>query len=165
MNYLELEKNMKLTDLITEKTIIPEFKSKNKTDIINELIDLFKDDPRVKNLEKVRETVLEREKIMSTGVGKNFAIPHGKTDAVEDVVCAFGRSTQPIEYQSLDDQPVHIVFLIVGQDSQVSLHIKLLSRISRMMTNDDFRAKLINAKTTQEILAIFKQEEAEYIEL
>ncbi len=156
---------MKLTDLITEKTIIPEFKSKNKTDIINELIDLFKDDPRVKNLEKVRETVLEREKIMSTGVGKNFAIPHGKTDAVEDVVCAFGRSTQPIEYQSLDDQPVHIVFLIVGQDSQVSLHIKLLSRISRMMTNDDFRAKLINAKTTQEILAIFKQEEAEYIEL
>jgi len=156
---------MKLTDLITEKTIIPEFKSSNKTDIINELIDLFKDDPRVKNLEKVRETVLEREKIMSTGVGKNFAIPHGKTDAVEDVVCAFGRSTQPIEYQSLDDQPVHIVFLIVGQDNQVSLHIKLLSRISRMMTNDDFRAKLINAKTTQEILAIFKKEEAEYIEL
>ncbi len=156
---------MKLTDLITEKTIIPEFKSSNKTDIINELIDLFKDDPRVKNLEKVRETVLEREKIMSTGVGKNFAIPHGKTDAVDDVVCAFGRSTQPIEYQSLDDQPVHIVFLIVGQDNQVSLHIKLLSRISRMMTNDDFRAKLINAKTTQEILAIFKKEEAEYIEL
>lgn len=156
---------MKLTDLITEKTIIPEFKSKNKTDIINELIDLFKDDPRVKNLEKVRDTVLEREKIMSTGVGKNFAIPHGKTDAVEDVICAFGRSTEPIEYQSLDDQPVHIVFLIVGQDNQVSLHIKLLSRISRMMTNDDFRAKLIGAKTTQEILAIFKNEEAEYIEL
>ena len=142
---------MKLTDLITEKTIIPEFKSKNKTDIINELIDLFKDDPRVKNLEKVRETVLEREKIMSTGVGKNFAIPHGKTDAVEDVVCAFGRSTEPIEYQSLDDQPVHIVFLIVGQDNQVSLHIKLLSRISRMMTNDDFRAKLVAAKSTPEI--------------
>ena len=156
---------MKLTDLITEKTIIPEFKSKNKTDIINELIDLFKDDPRVKNLEKVRETVLEREKIMSTGVGKNFAIPHGKTDAVEDVVCAFGRSTEPIEYQSLDDQPVHIVFLIVGQDNQVSLHIKLLSRISRMMTNDDFRAKLVAAKSTPEILAIFKKEESEYIEL
>jgi fructose-specific phosphotransferase system IIA component len=156
---------MKLTDLITEKTIIPEFKSKNKTDIINELIDLFKDDPRVKNLEKVRETVLEREKIMSTGVGKNFAIPHGKTDAVNDVICAFGRSTEPIEYQSLDDQPVHIVFLIVGQDNQVSLHIKLLSRISRMMTNDDFRAKLIAAKSTPEILAIFKKEESEYIEL
>jgi len=156
---------MKLTDLITEKTIIAEFKSKNKTDIINELIDLFKDDPRVTNLEKIRETVLEREKIMSTGVGKNFAIPHGKTDAVSEVICAFGRSTHPIEYKSLDDQPVHLVFLIVGQDSQVSTHIKLLSRISRMMTNDDFRTKLIGAKATEEILAMFKTEEADYIEL
>ena len=156
---------MKLTDLINEKTIIAEFKSHNKTEIINELIDLFKDDPRVLDIEKVRQTVLEREKIMSTGVGKNFAIPHGKTDAVTDVVCAFGRSSTPIDYQSLDQQPVHLVFLLVGQDSLVSLHIKLLSRISRMMTNDEFREHLISAKTKEEILDIFKKEEASYIEL
>ena len=156
---------MKLTDLINEKTIIAEFTSRNKTDIINELINLFKDDPRVTDIEKVRQTVLEREKIMSTGVGKNFAIPHGKTDAVTDVICAFGRSTAPIDYQALDQQPVHLVFLLVGQDSLVSLHIKLLSRISRMMTNDGFREQLIKAATVEEILGIFKKEELAYFEL
>ncbi|MCE1189528.1 MAG: PTS sugar transporter subunit IIA [Ignavibacteria bacterium] len=156
---------MKLFELLSETTIIPELKSTEKIDVINELIDLFKDDPRVKDIEQVRETVIAREKIMSTGVGKNFAIPHGKTEAVTDVICAFGKSTAPIEYDALDQQPVHLVFLIVGQDNLVSLHIKLLSRISRMMTKDEFREKLIQAATTAEILTIFREEEASYFDL
>ncbi len=156
---------MRLSDLLNEKTIIPELKSREKDSVINELIDLFKDDGRVNNLEKVRTKVLEREKIMSTGVGKNFAVPHGKTDAVNDIICAFGKSTEPIEYQSLDQQPVHLVFLLVGQDNSVSLHIKLLSRISRMMTKDEFREKLMNAKTVAEIREAFLNEEKDYIDL
>ena len=156
---------MRLSDLLNEKTIISELKSRDKDSVINELIDLFKDDPRVNNLEKVRMKVLEREKIMSTGVGKNFAVPHGKTDAVNDIICAFGKSTEPIEYQSLDQQPVHLVFLLVGQDNSVSLHIKLLSRISRMMTKDEFREKLMNAKNVTEIREAFLNEEKDYIDL
>lgn len=156
---------MRLSDLINEKTIISELKSTEKTAVINELIDLFKNDPRVIDIDKVRQKVLEREKIMSTGVGKNFAVPHGKTDAVTDIVCAFGRSSQPIEYQSLDQQPVHLVFLLIGQDNSVSLHIKLLSRISRMMTKDEFREKLLAAKSTAEICAAFVEEEKDYIDL
>lgn len=156
---------MKLTDYLTEKVIIAELRSSGKTEVINELIDLFKDDPRVIDLEKLRNAVFEREKIMSTGVGKNFAIPHGKTDAITDVVCAFGKSTKPIDYQSLDYQPVHLVFLLVGKDNLVSLHIKLLSRISRMMTKDDFREKLMKAETSSEILNIFKTEESSLFDL
>lgn len=156
---------MKLSELLNESTIIYQLQSTEKTDVINELIDLFKDDPRVKDIEKVRETVLAREKIMSTGVGKNFAIPHGKTVATTDILCAFGRSATPIEYDALDQQPVHLLFLIVGQDNLVSLHIKLLSRISRMMTKDDFREKLMNAQTKEEILAIFREEESSYFDL
>ncbi|MBI2418722.1 MAG: PTS sugar transporter subunit IIA [Ignavibacteriales bacterium] len=156
---------MKLSELLSEATIIHQIQSTEKTDVINEMIDLFKDDPRVKDIEKVRETVLAREKIMSTGVGKNFAIPHGKTVATTDILCAFGRSATPLEYDALDQQPVHLLFLIVGQDNLVSLHIKLLSRISRMMTKDDFREKLMNAATKEEILAIFKEEESSYFDL
>ncbi len=156
---------MRLSDLLNEKTIIPELKSNEKTGVINELIDLFKDDPKVLNIDKVRQKVLEREKIMSTGVGKNFAVPHGKTDAVNDIICAFGKSTEPIEYQSLDQQPVHLVFLLVGQDTSVSSHIKLLSRISRMMTKDEFREKLIRSTTVEEINAAFLNEEKDYIDL
>ncbi|MDR3626755.1 MAG: PTS sugar transporter subunit IIA [Ignavibacteriaceae bacterium] len=156
---------MKILDLLNNNYIIPDLKGESKEDVINELIDLFKDDKRVIDLEKVRDAVLEREKIMSTGVGKGFAIPHGKTNAVNDILAAFGKSNRPIEYDSLDGHPVNLVFLLVGKDNLVSKHIKLLSRISRMMNKDEFREKLIQANTSDEILEIFRKEEENYFEV
>ena len=156
---------MKVTDLLKDGFVIAELNGASKDEVINELIDLFKDDPRVNDLDKIREAVLEREKIMSTGVGKGFAIPHGKTNNVNEILGAFGRSTKPIDYQSLDQQPVHLVFLLVGKDNLVSTHIKLLSRISRMMNKDEFRNSLIEAKSQEEILDLFKKEEENYFEV
>lgn len=156
---------MKVLDLLSDKYVIPELKSQSKDAVINELIDLFKDDPRVIDLEKVREAVLEREKIMSTGVGKGFAIPHGKTNTVNDILAAFGKTNRPIDYDSLDGHPVNLVFLLVGKDNLVSKHIKLLSRISRMMNKDEFRQSLLKAKTSEEILDIFRKEEENYFEV
>ncbi len=156
---------MKVTELLRNNFIIPNLKGTGKEEVINELIDLFKDDPRVKDFEKVKEAVLEREKIMSTGVGKGFAIPHGKTTYVDEMLGAFGKTTRPIDYQSLDNQPVHLVFLLVGKDNLVSTHIKLLSRISRMMNNDEFRNALLEAKTNEEILELFKKEEESYFDI
>jgi fructose-specific phosphotransferase system IIA component len=156
---------MKVLDLLTNNFIIPSLKGQTKEEVITELIDLFKDDSRVIDLEKVRDAVLEREKIMSTGVGKGFAIPHGKTNAVNDILAAFGKSNQPIEYDSLDGHPVNLVFLLVGKENLVSKHIKLLSRISRMMNKDEFREKLIKASTQEEILELFRKEEENYFEV
>ncbi len=156
---------MKVLDLLNNKYIVADLEGQTKEEVINELIDLFKDDPRVIDIEKVRDAVLEREKIMSTGVGKGFAIPHGKTNAVNDILAAFGKTNRPIEYDSLDGHPVYLVFLLVGKDNLVSKHIKLLSRISRMMNKDEFREKLFKAKTADEILEIFKKEEENYFEV
>ncbi len=156
---------MKVSELLNEKYVITDFSSTSKEDVINELIDLFKDDERVTDLEKARAAVLEREKIMSTGVGKGFAIPHGKTDAVKDVVAAFGKSNKDIDYDALDGNPVHLVFLLIGREDTVSKHIKLLSRISRMMNKDDFRQKLMEANSKEEIISIFKEEEEHYAEV
>lgn len=153
---------MKISDLLKEKFILKEFNGKTKDDIIIELINLFKDDPRVTNLNDVKTCVLDREKIMSTGVGKGFAIPHGKTNSINDILAAFGKSEKPIDYDALDGEPVHLVFLLVGKDEFVGKHIKLLSRISRLMNSDDFRDRLINAKDKNEILSIFQQEEQNY---
>ena len=150
---------MKISELLKEKYILTEFKSADKAEIINEMIDLFNDDERVSNLEEVRKCVLDREKIMSTGVGKGFAIPHGKSNSVNDIIAAFGKSAQPIEYNALDGNPVQLIFLMVGQEKLVGSHIKVLSRISRIMNNDDFRAKLLEAKSTEEILNVFENEE------
>ena len=156
---------MKLSDLLHKDFIIAELKSTVKEEVINELIDLFNNDSRVIDLKKVRDAVLDREKIMSTGVGKGFAIPHGKTGAVNEILAAFGKTENPIDYQALDSQPVHLVFLLVGKDNMVSTHIKLLSRISRMMTKDEFREKLIHAKSNDEIVELFKTEEQNYFDV
>jgi fructose-specific phosphotransferase system IIA component len=156
---------MKVFELLDSKYILTGFKSNNKDDVMNELIDLLKGDERVIDLEEVRKCVFDREKIMSTGVGKGFAIPHGKTNSITDIIAAFGKSETPIEYNSLDGEPVHLVFLLVGKDNLVGKHIKLLSRISRLMNNDEFREQLIKADTVESILKIFEEEEQNYADV
>ena len=153
---------MKVYELLDLKNTLTEFKSENKDDVINELVDLLKGDERVINLEDIRKCVFEREEKMSTGVGKGFAIPHGKTNSVTDIVAAFGKSETPIEYNSLDGEPVHLVFLMIGKETLLAKHIKLLSRISRLMNNEEFRKKLIEAESKESILKIFKEEEQSY---
>ena len=156
---------MKVYELLEKKYILTDFKSKDKIDIINELIDLYKNDKKVNDLEKARTAVLDREKIMSTGVGKGFAIPHGKSNGVNDVIAAFGKTKHDIDYDALDGDPVHHVFLLIGRDDMVSKHIKLLSRISRLMNNDEFRDRLLEASTEENIINIFKKAEEKYIDV
>ena len=156
---------MKFFELLKADYIISDLKGETKEEIINELLDLFKKDQRVSDIEKMRSAVLEREKIMSTGVGKGFAIPHGKTNSVGEILAAFGKTKRDIEYESLDNQPVHLVFLLVGKDNLVSTHIKLLSRISRLMNKDEFRQKLIDAESSEQILEIFKEEEKSFFDV
>jgi fructose-specific phosphotransferase system IIA component len=153
---------MKVHELLNTKFILTEFKSEHKDDVINELVDLLKGDERVTDLEEVRKCVFEREEKMSTGVGKGFAIPHGKTNYVTDILAAFGKSKTPIEYNSLDGEPVHLLFLLIGKENLVAKHIKLLSRISRLMNNEEFRKKLIEAESKESILKIFEEEEQSY---
>jgi len=155
---------MKICDILRVDKIIPSMKGSSKDEIIDELIGLFKNDKRVVNLEEMRNAIHEREKIMSTGVGKGFAIPHAKTNSVSEIIAAFGKIDQPIDFQALDEQPVNLVFLLVGKESLVGPHIKLLSRISRMMNKDEFREGLTKAKTAKEIYSLFEEEENHYFE-
>ena len=155
---------MKIREILQVGKIIPSLQGKEKTDVVNELVDLFKDDDRVKDLDELRNAVHEREKIMSTGVGKGFAIPHAKTNSINEIVAAFGKLDEPIDFQALDEQPVNLVFLLVGKENLVGPHIKLLSRISRMMNKDEFRESLSKAKTAEEIYSLFENEEKQYFE-
>ena len=155
---------MKICEILQVGKIISSLQGKEKTDVVNELVDLFKDDDRVKDLDEMRNAVHEREKIMSTGVGKGFAIPHAKTNSVNEIVAAFGKLDEPIDFQALDEQPVNLVFLLVGKENLVGPHIKLLSRISRMMNKDEFRESLSKAKTAEEIYSLFENEEKQYFE-
>ncbi|MFN4110792.1 MAG: PTS sugar transporter subunit IIA [Ignavibacteria bacterium] len=156
---------MKVSELLNETNILLDVEAKDKYELIDKLIDVVANSDKVLDKEKVRNCVYEREKILSTGVGKGFAVPHGKTDAVTDIVLAFAITKEPLDYEALDNQPVRLVMLMVGKDSLLSSHIKLLSRISRLMNNDEFRENLLNAKTKQEVLEIFRKEEANYFDV
>lgn len=156
---------MKISDILTENLVVIGLEGDSKDEIINSMIDIVSASPKVLDKDKVREAILEREKIMSTGVGNGFAIPHGKTEAVSDIVAAFAVTANPIDYHSLDEKPVRLVFLLVGKDNMVGPHIKLLSRISRLMNKEEFRKRLLELKSSKEVLDMFKEEEASYFEV
>jgi fructose-specific phosphotransferase system IIA component len=151
---------MKISDILDETRILTNMEGDTKVDVINSLIELLAVSPKVLDKEKVREAIFERENIMSTGVGNGFAIPHGKTDAVSDIVAAFAVTKEPIDYEALDEQPVRLIFLLIGKGNMVGPHIKLLSRISRLMNKEEFRKKLLEAPDPKDVMHIFRTEEA-----
>jgi len=155
---------MKISEILNEKVISVGLECTDKDDAINKMVDLASNSDLMTDINKVRECVIEREKLVSTGVGKGFAIPHGKTDEIKGIVAAFAVLKEPVDFDSIDLEPVQFVFLIVGKESLLNAHIKLLSRISRLMNKDEFREKLEEAKTPQEVLKIFTEEEANSFE-
>src|SRR5687767_6182766 len=133
---------MKISDILSADVIEVGLDAKDKDDSINRVIALASKSGKILDQQKVTETIFEREKLVSTGVGKGFAIPHGKTEAIKDVVAAFAITKEPIEFDSIDGEPVRFIFLLVGKETLLNTHIKLLSRISRLMNKDDFRDNL-----------------------
>jgi len=155
---------MKITDILNSDNVRVNLPGTTKEEILNAMVELAGQSSHVTDVEKMRSAIFDREKIMSTGVGSGFAIPHGKTDAVSNIVAAFATTEHAIDYQSLDEQPVRLIFLLVGRDTMVGPHIKLLSRISRLMNKEDFRKKLLTATDVAGLLQIFQDEEAAYTE-
>jgi mannitol/fructose-specific phosphotransferase system IIA component (Ntr-type) len=155
---------MNIHSLLTTKSVLPKLKVKDKETLLNKLVDLLEPQVESPQLDSIREAVFEREEIMSTGVGKGLAIPHGKASGIDTNYASFATLDNPIDYESIDDKPVRIVFLLVGPESKNSAHIKLLSRISRLMNISRFRDALINCETPEEILNLFKTEEDQYFD-
>jgi fructose-specific phosphotransferase system IIA component len=150
---------MKINEVLELKNVIPELNGSSKQEVIDELINLFKGDERVTDLESIRNSVYEREEIMSTGVGHGFGIPHCKTRGVTEILAAFGKTKMPIDFNALDGKPVNMIFLLIGKDNLVAPHIKLLSRISLLMNKEEFRKSINDAITAEEIYNLFINEE------
>lgn len=150
---------MNIVSLLDEKTVLPNLEVDNKKDILDNLISSLSSKVNRQELETIRSAVFERERIMSTGVGKGLAIPHGKAPGIDKNYAAFARLKHPVDYEAIDGEPVSLVFLLVGPQSSNSMHIKMLSRISRLMNNNDFRQALKTCKSSKKIIELFKEEE------
>jgi mannitol/fructose-specific phosphotransferase system IIA component (Ntr-type) len=132
-----------------------------KDEVIDALVDLLEGHDAIDSLGAVRDAVFEREKVMSTGVGKTLALPHAKTAAARSTVAAFATTAHPIDFGAIDNQPVRLVFLLVGPESDKSRHIKILGRISRLVSRDAVREQLLNVEAPKEVISILKEGEAE----
>ena len=150
---------MLLTDLLTIDRIRIPLEATTKDDILRELVDVITQQG-VNEPEEVLRAVREREAVLSTGIGNGVAIPHGKSAVVPDLVMAAGRTASPIEFDSLDGQPVQLLFMLVGPETAAGPHIKALSRISRLIRKDSVREQLIKAKTAEEFFRGLKDAEA-----
>ena len=128
------------------------------------MVGIIGDSVKLNNTSQILNAVLEREAVMSTGVGDEVAIPHGKSEGVKDIVAALGITPKPVNFNSLDNKPVRLVWLIIGPQDQTGPHLKALSRISRLMHKKDFREKLLKTNKADAMIDVINSEESKYFE-
>ncbi len=156
---------MRITDVLQTTSVAVHQHLPTKSDALHFMIDMLRDRGGIADTNKVETLIFERENIMSTGVGKGFAFPHAKTDAVMQPIGALITLDEPVEYQALDNKPVNIIFMLLGQEHAVGTHLRLLSRISRLMNSDEFRERLLGAASAGEIIDMISQEESQKLDM
>jgi fructose-specific phosphotransferase system IIA component len=150
---------MILTQILRPSCVKVPVESRDKEAVIAELIDLLDANGLLSNRDVALQAVLTRERIQSTGTGAGIAIPHGKCNAVKELVMAVGIAREPIEFQSIDGKPATILILLVSPADQTGPHIRALARISRLMLNEDFKRKLEKAASAEEVYKLLSDQE------
>jgi len=145
---------VKLSNVLREDAIIMDVQSKEKEAIIEELIDTLHKNNIISSGESFKKSVIAREKLGSTGIGKGIAIPHGKVKGLEGVVLALGISKGGVDFDALDDNKVHCVFLIGASPEKSSMYLQILAKLSRMVRHPEFRNRIINSKKPKEVIDI-----------
>jgi fructose-specific phosphotransferase system IIA component len=148
-----------LADLLEIGTIKLELKARRKNEALQELIELVHRAGRIENPEAALKGLIEREKLASTGIGSGVAIPHLLSPDAGRTVMAFGRKREGLRFDSIDNLPVTLIFLVVGPKHQEYAHLLLLSHLSRLLHDSEFRRILLEVDTPQEILKILRRQE------
>jgi mannitol/fructose-specific phosphotransferase system IIA component (Ntr-type) len=150
---------MSLVNLLSAEQIIPEMKATERWPAIVELIDLLVELGKIKapDRDSILAALKQREETMSTGIGFGIAIPHCSSDRLEEVIAAFGRSTAGIEFDALDNAPVKFVVLFIVPKNQFQTHLRTLASIAKFLNDRSVREKLATAKSSDEILSIFRE--------
>jgi PTS system nitrogen regulatory IIA component len=152
---------MKICDVLKREAILSDLKAQNKKGVLEELVTPVAHIAGVSQDDLVK-VLMERERLGSTGIGGGIGIPHGKMKELNALILGFGLSRKGVDFESLDGHPTHIFFLLVTPENSTGLHLKLLARISRILKNDPFKDRLMNAVSGAEIFDIMKEEDEEF---
>jgi fructose PTS system EIIBC or EIIC component len=148
---------MKITELLTQNTILLDIKGNQKEEVIDQLVDTLVNAGKVSNRFEFKKAILKREEQSTTGVGDGIAIPHAKVGAVKEAAIAFGKSFSGVDYQSLDGQPAYLFFMIAAPEGANNTHLEVLARLSGLLMNQEVREKLLKASSVIEILNTIDQ--------
>ena len=148
-----------IADYIKVYTINLDLESENKNAVIRELYGNLKKTDLIKDEEKGISDIFAREEMGSTGIGKGVALPHAKTEAVDELIITFGISRNGITYDSLDNEKVNIFFMFLCPKDKTQEYLKVLARISRLIKGKKFIENLLKAASNKEVVEIIKKEE------
>jgi len=154
---------MKISEILKKDFIIADLSGKDKASVLLELTDFLESHGAINNKEALHSALIEREKLGSTGIGENVAIPHAKSDELDQILTLFGRSREGIEFDSLDKKPVHFVCLVVAPAHSTGHHLKALARISRLLKNEDLRQNILKSESAKDIYSHLLDEDASFI--
>jgi mannitol/fructose-specific phosphotransferase system IIA component (Ntr-type) len=147
---------MDISGMLSPERVIMELKSSTKGDALVEIVnDLGKSDA-VTDVEALKTAIIEREEIMSTGVGLTIAVPHAKLPSVKAFTLGIARSSGGIDYDSLDGQPVKIIVTIAAPDNDQNTYLRVLASVMHVLRDEEKRKSIMEARTPEQILAMFK---------
>ena len=147
---------MKLSSLITVDRII-DLKSRTKNDVLKELFRVIEQAPEITDGKDLERSIIERENVLTTGIGFEIAIPHVQLRSVKNFVMAIGRCEQGIDFDSLDGKPVKLVIMVVSSDEQQrNEFLRVLGKVVLLFKEETFRRKILKARGPEEVMAILK---------
>jgi len=148
---------MKVSEYLREDCCVIGLAAKDKEGAIGEIAKKLGVSGKVINVDKFIADILERESLGSTGIGNNIGIPHARTDAVSGFVIGFGQSKEGVDFKSLDDQRVNLIFLMGADPKELNFYLRALAELSKLLMNKTFRQALMEAKTPSDVIAIIRQ--------
>lgn len=148
---------MKLSNYLSTTAISLDLTNKCKDDVLFEMVGLLEKSGKVIDKDSYLKSVLDREKLGSTGIGRGIAIPHGKSEAIKNIAIAFGRSEGGVDFDALDDKPVNLVFMLAAPYNVGSIYLKVLAELSKLLKHKEFRQSLMDARGPEDVLDIFEK--------
>ena len=145
---------MKLSKFCEEELMTFDLEGTTKEAVITKLVDLAAESSMVRDRDELLSAVLEREKLVTTGVGYGVAFPHAKTRALKGIVIVFGRSEVGVDFEAMDKKPVHLFYLIAAPEDAIGAHLNVMARLSFIMKSERNRERLMRAKTAGEVMLI-----------
>lgn len=145
---------MKLSKFCDENLVLFDMKASSKADAIVELVDLAAASNMVKDRDRLLADVQDREELVTTGVGYGVAFPHAKTRSVKGIVIVFGRSSEGVDFDAMDHQPVSLFFLIAAPEDAIGQHLNVMARLSYLMKSNDNRQALLDAASPGDVLTL-----------